>query len=275
MGTAGNQLVLMTIECATAPEDRRFAPSRYLISHTMNEASPKPAAEGSDAHSESPRPPLSDYIGQLPGSRAQTGDRDEVLRSQRGRLMAALVELSSEQGYEAVSILEIVTRAGTSKRTFYEHFTDKQDCLVQSFDLVETFLVQTVVKELIGLKDPAERVAAGMRAYLNALREVPDFTRLFLSETSAHGPHLADRWARALDQFGKVMERRRDVMRETDPDLPRLPALQVMAATAGLNELVRLTVFRSGVEALEPAADELAELAVTLFSARRQPASPA
>lgn len=235
----------------------------------MTDTSAKPSEE--DGPVPALAPPLSDFLGRLPGSRALTGDREELLRSQRGRLMAALVELAGEKGYESTSILEIVTQAGTSKRTFYEHFTDKQDCLVQSFDLAEVYLVQCVVTVLIGVEDPAERVSAGMRAYLRALQDAPDFTKLFLNETSAHGPHLADRWAKALGDFGRTMERRREKMREADPDLPPLPAMQVMAATAGLNELVRLAVFNDGVESLAARADEFADLAVTLFSARRQP----
>ncbi|MBI5310581.1 MAG: TetR/AcrR family transcriptional regulator [Actinobacteria bacterium] len=231
----------------------------------MDDSQIRPAPDGAL------RPPLSEFLGQLPGSRAQTGEREEVLRSQRGRLMAALVELSSERGYEAVSIIEIVTLAGTSKRTFYEHFADKNDCLLQAFDLAEAFLVQTVENDLAMFEDPAQRVAAGMRAYLRALSEAPEFTRLFLSETSAYGPPLAERWARALDRFGEVMEQRREKLRETDPELPPLPAMQVRAATAGLSELIRLTVFREGVAALEGMADDMAELAVTLFSARPQP----
>lgn len=242
----------------------------------MDQSSSEAASTTGDATpSGSPRPPLQEYLGRLPGLRAMTGDRDETLRSQRGRLMAALVELAAEHGFETVSILDIVTHAGTSKRTFYEHFKDKEDCLIQSFDLIETYLVQSVVRELEGVEDSAARISAGMHGYLRALRETPDFTRLFLNETSAHSPHLAGRWARALESFGAAMELRREAIRQSDPDLPPLPAMQVMAATAGLNELVRIKVFREGVESLEAAADDLADLAVIMFAARRIPASGA
>lgn len=238
----------------------------------MEQRPESPATAGrAERENAAPRPPLSEFMGRLPELRATSGDRHEALRSQRGRLMAALVELAAEHGYEEVSILDIVSRAGTSKRAFYKHFKDKEECLVRSFDLVESYLVQSVVLALEGVDDHAERISAGMRAFLRALAEAPDFTRLFLNETSAHSPHLAARWARALETFGRVMERRREAIRETDPDLPPLPAMQVMAATAGINELVRIKVFREGVESLEAAADDLAALAVIMFEARRRP----
>lgn len=211
----------------------------------------------------------------MPGLRAPSGDRREAARSQHERLMAALVELSAERGYESVSILDIVSHAGTSKRTFYEHFTDKEDCLVRSFDLAERYLVQSVVFALDGINDHAERISTAMRAYLRALRAAPAFTRLFLNETSAHSPHLANRWSRALEKFGKTMEQRREAIRQADPSVPPLPAMQVMAATAGLNELIRIKVFRDGVESLADIADELADLAVIMFVARPAPNSQA
>ena len=47
----------------------------------------------------------------------------------RERLQGAAVELFRERGYEAVTVAEIAARAGLTKRTFFNHFTDKREVL--------------------------------------------------------------------------------------------------------------------------------------------------
>src|SRR6478609_1860959 len=51
---------------------------------------------------------------------------EESERSQRERLFAALVAISSEKGYEATRIADLVKLAGVSRGAFYEHFEDKR-----------------------------------------------------------------------------------------------------------------------------------------------------
>jgi AcrR family transcriptional regulator len=54
---------------------------------------------------------------------------DKRVRRTRGRLAAALIELSSEKGYDAVTIQEITGRAGINYRTFFRHYEGKDDLL--------------------------------------------------------------------------------------------------------------------------------------------------
>ena len=55
---------------------------------------------------------------------------EESDRSQRERLFGAMVALSSEQGYEATKIGDLAKMAGVSRAAFYDHFRDKQECLL-------------------------------------------------------------------------------------------------------------------------------------------------
>ena len=43
---------------------------------------------------------------------------------------------SAEKGYAATTIADIVRHARVSKRTFYEHFADKEDCLLAGYQHV-------------------------------------------------------------------------------------------------------------------------------------------
>ena len=54
----------------------------------------------------------------------------------RDRLIAAMGELLAEQGYASVTVTGIVSRARVSKRTFYQHFSDREECLLATYRVV-------------------------------------------------------------------------------------------------------------------------------------------
>lgn len=195
-------------------------------------------------------------------------EREVVLASQRGRLITAFVKLAADSGYDNVTIIDIVSLAGTSKRTFYEHFEDKEDCLLQAFDTTRDMLFAAIVAEAEPVEDPVERIRVGMQAYIKALSELPDFTRLFLSESMAAGPALADRWIDATELLATVIHSWREESRKGHPEMPELPLVRARIVLLGLNETICMIVHRDGVDAVQGHADELIEEAVALLTAR-------
>lgn len=193
--------------------------------------------------------------------------REVVLASQRGRLLSAFVTLAAERGYDSVTIIDIVSLAGTSKRTFYEHFEDKEDCLLQAFDTLSNLLISRIVEEAGPVEDPIERIRIGMRAYIDALAELPEFTRLFLSESMSAGAALADRWIDATELLAERIHAWRDESRRGHPDLPELPLIRARIVLLGLNESICMTLHREGVDGVLARGDELIEAAVALLTA--------
>jgi AcrR family transcriptional regulator len=57
-----------------------------------------------------------------------------VLEIQRARLIAAMVEVCAERGAGNVTVAHVVEHAGVSRRTFYELFTDREECFLAAFD---------------------------------------------------------------------------------------------------------------------------------------------
>src|SRR5580698_1333323 len=53
---------------------------------------------------------------------------------QRVRLLAAALSVVREGGYGGMSVSRITSRAGVSRRTFYELFEDREDCFLAVFD---------------------------------------------------------------------------------------------------------------------------------------------
>jgi AcrR family transcriptional regulator len=71
-------------------------------------------------------------------------DRSLVAASQRTRLLEAVGRAVADKGYSATTIEHIVRDAGVSKKTFYEHFTDKLDCFLAAYEAASDELLEHV-----------------------------------------------------------------------------------------------------------------------------------
>lgn len=58
---------------------------------------------------------------------------DRRIQRTRQSLRAALLELIKQKGYDAISIEEITERANVGRATFYLHYKDKEDLLLEEF----------------------------------------------------------------------------------------------------------------------------------------------
>src|ERR671916_502432 len=100
-----------------------------------------------------------------------TGSRsaDEV----RTGLALALAAAVGEKGYAGTTIADVVTKARVSKRTFYEHFADKEECLMALYAQTARRLME-VLREAGAPDQPwQERVRTVVGAYLGMLEAVP------------------------------------------------------------------------------------------------------
>ncbi|OLT28347.1 hypothetical protein BJF79_10955 [Actinomadura sp. CNU-125] len=119
--------------------------------------------------------------------------REQVSASQRARLVAAMAELAAEKGYPAVAVADVLKRAGVSRLTFYQHFSDKAACFDAAYDTATGALLERVtgaLREDTGRWESIERAAG---AYLDALAAEPVLARLFLVEAYAAGPEFLRR----------------------------------------------------------------------------------
>ena len=77
----------------------------------------------------------------------------EVRQSrQRGRLFAAAATVFARAGYADATAEAIAREAGMSKATFYEHFGNKEDCIVALFDAA-TEMVLEAMREAAARED--------------------------------------------------------------------------------------------------------------------------
>jgi AcrR family transcriptional regulator len=168
--------------------------------------------------------------------------RDEVLASQRGRMIAAMAETVAAKGYAATTVADVVARAGVSRKTFYEHFADREECFLAAYDAAVDALFGAVA-ERVAAGEPAgddwrARVCAGVRAYLEALASEPAFARTFLVEVRVAGPRAQARRAEVHDRFVDFLRSQSTLARQDHPWLPAVPDTVYAAIVGGMDEVV-------------------------------------
>ena len=127
---------------------------------------------------------------------------------QRERLLRAAAREFADRGYAGASSESISRRAGMSKATFYEHFANKEECMLALFDmgaeLVQDAMAEAAHNAPVG--DARERLRAGTRAFLGALAEHPEFAQTLLVEIIGAGPRAAQRRDQILQAFAGVVD---------------------------------------------------------------------
>lgn len=116
--------------------------------------------------------------------------REQVEADQRLRILLALAETMSRQGYAHTPVADIIRAAGVSRETFYRLFDDKLDAFMAAFDLVGELLLAAIAASIDAAADaePLQRVERAVATYLETIALEPPYARLFLIEVYAAGP---------------------------------------------------------------------------------------
>ncbi len=130
--------------------------------------------------------------------------REQVAETQRLRLAVAMADAMAETGYVGTPVAAVLERAGVSRETFYQLYTDKLACFLDALDLAGAVLLTTLAETLDGGEgDPLDQAEQVISRYLATIVEHAPFARLYLVEVHAAGPaamqRRADLQARVVD----------------------------------------------------------------------------
>jgi AcrR family transcriptional regulator len=193
---------------------------------------------------------------------------EEVLASQRGRMLEAMAHAVAGKGYAATTVADVVGGAGVSRKTFYEHFRDKEECFLAAWDAGVQVLVDAV--ERAALEAEGEwrgHIRAGVRAYLHALAAQPDFARTFLIEVLAAGPEALERRAEVHARFAELLKTLHESYRADHPDeIPELPDEVFIATVGAVNELVTDRVRKGRTAELPELEDVISYLQIAFLA---------
>ncbi len=131
--------------------------------------------------------------------------RETVAAHQRERLFKAMVEAVDERGFAATTISDLVTRAGVSRRSFYEHFHNKDECLLATYDTILARLIRRLDRADDPTREWSERIETFLRTLFDAAGDRPDAARLVCVEMGAAGPAGVQRWAQDAERLQRLL----------------------------------------------------------------------
>jgi len=197
-------------------------------------------------------------------------EREDVLASQRERICRGALDVIAEQGFPATSISAIVARAGVSRRSFYELFSDKVDCIGTALDLAY-HEVQTRMEAAFRLADiptPSDVIGVFYRGYLQVLADEPAAARALhvelpsITELTSRREHVSQTFAariRETHRYGVD----KGVMTPVNPGVFDF-------IVSGVDDQIRRCIQQRGPADLPSLAPLLTQSTLTLLGDTRQ-----
>ena len=127
------------------------------------------------------------------GGREAGGQSAQLAEIQRSRLLAAAVRAVDELGWANTTVADVVGRSRISRRTFYETFANREECLVAVLeDILGVIAGELAVAGLDGLVW-RERVRRGLWAILGFFDREPVLARVCVVQALSGGPGVLER----------------------------------------------------------------------------------
>lgn len=179
--------------------------------------------------------------------------RAVVHEVQRGRLLDALAEVLAEEGYLDTTVHKILKRAGISRRTFYEIFTDKEDCFLAAYQEAADHILVLVQRACRLGGTPEERIENSLRAMLEFAEREPQVARMCVVEVMAAGDKARQRRAKTMERLtGLAADALEERCETADEALLRARVL-----TGGVHEIVYDALSRGKTSGLSDLAEEV------------------
>lgn len=132
---------------------------------------------------------------------------DLIRAIQRERLIVAMLNAAADLGYLETNVQDVIDRAGVSRPTFYEHFSNKEDCFLAAFDTSADRLRKKIDAAARKGGDVwRDRVRHSLEALLRFASREPDTARTMVVEARAASAAAVRRRVELLDDFARCLE---------------------------------------------------------------------
>lgn len=159
------------------------------------------------------------------------------------RILRALAAVVAEKGYPDTTVADVVERAGTSQRTFYEHFKNKEDAIVAALDSGSAHMLAAALPAFRRAPDWKHAVHDTQEAMFAFGAEEPEYARMGGVEMYAAGK-------RALDQREIVTEGMEGLLAPGYELKPETPPIAAEAIGGALYSVLYDHVNKKGPETL-------------------------
>jgi AcrR family transcriptional regulator len=176
-------------------------------------------------------------------------------------VIAALAEETAEKGYRAVTVADIVRRAGIARNTFYENFSSKEDCFLAASEFAFEEALRRVVEAAEKVDSWPARVNLGLAAFLNYVASEPAMARTCIVEALSAGPAAVARYERSLQGFVSLFR----MGRKVSPRGEELADTLEETIVGGIFWIIYQRIIVGQTQQIEDLQPELVEFSLTPY----------
>jgi AcrR family transcriptional regulator len=164
----------------------------------------------------------------------------------RERLIGAMAASIEQKGYRETTVADVVRIARTSRRSFYEHFEDRDACFLALFDATNDAMMEQVAAAVAPTQPLDEQVDRAVDAYIDNVTAQPALYRSFVRELPGLGQAGADRGLAVIERFARLLVELVESGRREQPEIGARPlALDTaIIIVGGLRELAVISLQR-------------------------------
>jgi AcrR family transcriptional regulator/DNA-binding MarR family transcriptional regulator len=217
------------------------------------------------------RPGALDALGLADGG----ASREQIAAIQRSRLLAAALCEMDERGYAATTVAHITSRSRVSRRTFYELFANREECLAAVLEQAVAAVERDLTDADLGGCSWRERVRGGLWVILSFFDREPALARVCVVQALGAGSSVLEHRETILARLAAVV----DEGRAQSPEAAGCNELTAEGVVGAALAILYARLLRRDREPLQSLIGELAGMIVLPYqgraAARREQLRPA
>jgi AcrR family transcriptional regulator len=193
----------------------------------------------------------------LPPGRQNTSPEQNALH-QRARLQGAMVAAIAQSGYAEITIKQLVSLAGVSRSTFYEHFADKEQCFLATYDMIALLATERISRAYREAQGWKQRLQAGFEYFAEIVMVERDASHLVLVDALGAGHRVLEHRDRMIGSFELMF-------RQSFADAPKRAVITdttIQAIVSGIRRVAYRRLLRGEPEQLTELTGDLLEWAI-------------
>jgi AcrR family transcriptional regulator len=177
----------------------------------------------------------------------------DVAAHQLARIHRATIGIVAEQGYKSLKVRDVVGRAEVSTKTFYQLFSSKEDCFLETHELISRRATRRILAAQAAEADWRKRSLLTFEEFRHGLEQKPDDARLALVEAYRASPASRERAARAERIFGSMLAE----SLSRPPGGVLVPPMIIEGVVAGIASVSRASLLEGRLADLSDSSDDL------------------
>jgi AcrR family transcriptional regulator len=197
----------------------------------------------------------------------RSGDEDKS--NFRQRLLDALEEGIAEDGYPGTTVADIVRRARTSRRTFYEHFDSREACFVALLTGANAEQVRQISAAVDANTPWRSQVRQAIEAWISSGESRSSLMLSWIRDVPSLGAAARRLQRDAMENFIEMVQALGDTGEFRAAGIGPVSRQRIIMLLGGLQELTAITVEEGG--SMSDVTEEAVHASIALLAPRVQP----